>query len=182
MRIPICALLLPSTLLLGCGNDPVRAILPVDPATTHTVYEVELVELKKLLPKEALPSGVRWSDRLFLNSRILLPPADSAHPLFHDQDWLASVVERGLVSGVCGPAPYSDCPQDAPVAFASLGVPWTRGGDTVFVGGGYTGLVPNQTTSDAVFWLFTVVKSDSGWVVKSKGPPNTMTFVDSTGT
>jgi hypothetical protein len=179
MRISICTLLVPSVFLLGCKNDPVRPIVPVDPATTLTVYELELKELKKLLPKDTLSGGVTWPDRMFLNSRILLPPADSAHPLFHDQAWLNWVVARGLVSGVCGPAPYSDCPQDAPVAFVSLGVPWTRGGDTVFVGGGYTGLVPNQATSDAIFWLFTVVKSDSGWVVKSKGPPNTMTFVDS---
>ena len=179
MRVSIYLFLLPGALLLGC-NDPERPILPVDAATTRTVYEIELEQLKKLLPKDTLPGGIRWTDRMFLNTRILLPPADSAHPLFHDQAWLSSVVDRGLVSGICGPTPYPDCPQDAPVAFASLGVPWTRGGDTVFVGGGYTGLVPNQSTSDAIFWLFTMVKSDSGWVMKSKGPPNTMTFVDST--
>ena len=182
MRISIVRLLLPSVMLLGCKNDPVRPIVPVDPATTRTVYEVELQELKKLLPTDTLPGGVQWADRMFLNSRILLPPADSANPLFHDQDWLSSVVNRGLVSGVCGPAPYPDCPQDAPIAYTSLGVPWTRGGDTVFVGGGYTGLVPSQPTADAIFWLFTIVKGDSGWTVKSKGPPNTMTFSDSTTT
>lgn len=179
MRISLCAILVPSVLLLGCKNDPVRPILPVDAATTRTAYEVELAELKKLLPRDSLPGGLHWADRMFLNSRILLPPADSATPLMHDQAWLSSVVSRGLVSGICGPSPYGDCPQDAPVAFASLGVPWTRGGDTVFVGGGYTGIVPNQATEDAVFWLFTIVKSDSGWVVKAKGPPNIMTFRDS---
>ena len=179
MRIAIYSLLLPGNLLLGC-SDPVRPILPVDSATTRSVYEVELVQLKSLLPTDTLPGGLHWADRMFLNSRILLPPADSANPLFHDENWLWSVVDRGLVSGICGPAPYYDCPQDTPVAFASLGVPWTRGGDTVFVGGGYIGLVPNQATSDAIFWLFTVVKTDSGWVVKAKGPPNTMTYMDST--
>jgi hypothetical protein len=180
MRISVCAILVPTVLLLGCKNDPVRPVLPIDAATTREVYDVELANLKLLLPKDTLAGGWHWADRMFLNSRILLPPADSINPLLHDHVWLGSVVDRGLVTGVCGSPPYPECPQDAPIAFASLGVPWTRGGDTVFVGGGYTGLVPNQATADAIFWLFTIVKSDSGWVVKSKGPPNTMTFVDST--
>lgn len=171
------ALVLASTLLLGC-NDPERPIVPVDMATTRQIYEVELKELKRLLPKDTLAGGVLWPDRMYLNTRILLPEADSANPVLHDAAWLASVVERGLVNGICGRPPYEACPTDYPVAFTSLGVPWTRGGDTVFVGGGYTGLVADQKTSNAIFWLFTVVHSDSGWVIKGKGPPNTMTFVD----
>ena len=166
-------------LLLAC-NEPERPILPVDAATTLAVYDVELAQLKRLLPKDTLPGGAFWGDRMYLNTRVLLPPADSANPLRHDDAWMASVVGRGLVAGICGEAPDPPCPEYMPIAFTSLGVPWTRGGDTVFVGGGYTGLVPNQATSDAVFWLFTVVHGDSGWSVKSKGPPNTMTFVDST--
>ena len=179
MRITICALLASGTLLLAC-NDPVRPVLPVDPETTRVVYEVELAQLKKLLPKDTLPGGGQWADRMYLNNRVLLPPADSANPLLHDAAWLSSVLDRGLVRGVCGQPPSADCPTDGPVAYASLGVPWTRGGDTVFVGGGYAGLVPNQETSDAIFWLFTIVKGDSGWAVKTKSAPNTMTFVDST--
>jgi len=179
MRISICALLVSGALLLAC-NDPVRPVRPVDAVTTREVYDLTLAQLLALLPKDTLPGGVLWSDRMYLNNRILLPPADSAQPLLHDPDWLSSVVAQGWVRGVCGTAPYPDCPEDGPVAFASLGVPWTRGGDTVFVGGGYTGLVPNQPTSDAIFWLFTIVKGDSGWAIKSKSAPNTMTFVDST--
>jgi hypothetical protein len=170
--------LLVPVLLLAC-NEPERPILPIDAAKTLAVYEVELAHLKTLLPKDTLPGGGSWKDRMYLNSRILLPPADSANPLRHDFPWMAALVSRGLVAGYCGEPPDQPCPDSMPIALTSLGVPWTRGGDTVFVGGGYTGLVPNQVTSDAIFWLFTVVHGDSGWVVKSKGPPNTMTFVDS---
>ena len=165
-----------STLLLACDKPAPHAIVPVDAATTRAVYEAELVELKRLLPKDTSAGAIPWAEHMYLNSSVLLPEADSANPLRHDQQWLNSVLGRGLINGYCGRPPDSPCPDSFPIAFTSLGVPWTRGGDTVFVGGGYTGLVPNQKTSDAVFWLFTVVHSDSGWVVKSKGPPNSMTF------
>jgi hypothetical protein len=172
-------LLLGSAVLLAC-NDPDRPIVPVDEATTLRVYELELIALKKqLTTQDSSPGAVHWENQMYLNPYILLPPADSANPLRHNDAWLNSMVSRGLVQGVCGEAPDPACPEDVPIAFTSLGVPWTRGGDTVFVGGGYTGLVPNQPTSDAVFWLFTMVKSDTGWAVKGRSTPNYMTFTDS---
>ncbi|MEP7326294.1 MAG: hypothetical protein ABI836_10130 [Gemmatimonadota bacterium] len=179
MRLSQCMFLLLCALLLAC-NDPARPVVPVDSATTRIVYELELAQLKSLLAKDTLPGGLFWRNQMYMNNRILLPPADSAQTLMHDAFWLQSLVDRGIVRGVCGPPPYSECPRDQPIAYTSLGVPWTRGGDTVFVGGGYTGLVPGQTAADAIFWLFTVVKSDTGWVVKAKSAPNTMTFTDST--
>lgn len=162
-------------MLTGCQAE--KPVVPIDPALTLEVYDAELVELKRLLTV-ASGSGTRtpWHQRMYLNPRILLPIADSATPRRHDQAWLESVVARGLVAGVCGHAPEPRCPDSMPFAFVSLGVPWTRNGDTVFVGGGYLGEVPDQENVEGTFWLFRVAETDSGLRVVGKGAPNTMTF------
>ena len=163
----------------GCGNKPAVPIVPLDPESTREVYDVTLVELKRLLqPKPNSTSGINWSERIYLNPVVLLPEADSSNPFYHDSTWLASIVARGLVSGVCGKAPAQACPRDVPIAFTSLSPPWKRGGgDTSYVQGGYTGEAPGQSTYEGVFWVFTLAPDDDGALkVVRKGPPNYVTF------
>jgi hypothetical protein len=163
----------------GCANRPERPVVPLDQETTALVYDVTLAELKRIMtPKAGTTVPVNWSERMYLNPLILLPPADSANPLNHDSTWMNSILARGLVLGICGKAPAAPCPTDLPVAFTSLSPPWSLGGDTVYVQGGYTGEAPAEPMYDAVFWIFTLAFDEETGALKvvRKGPPNRMTF------
>lgn len=163
----------------GCANRPARVALPVDQETTAEVYDVTLAELKRIMtPKAGTNAPINWGERMFLNPAVLLPAADSANPLQHDGTWLNSVVTRGMVLGICGKPPAQACPADAPVAFISLSPPWTLGGDTVFVQGGYAGEVPGEAMYEAVFWIFTIAPDEetAQFKVVRKGPPNRVGF------
>jgi hypothetical protein len=163
----------------GCANRPARNPIPVDAELTAQVYDVTLAELKRIMtPKAGVEAPINWSERMYLNPVILLPAADSANPLSHDPAWLNSTVTSGLVLGVCGKPPAMPCSTDTPVAFVSLSPPWTLGGDTVYVQGGYSGEVPRETTYEAVFWIFTLAHDEETGELKvvRKGPPNRMTF------
>ena len=163
--------------LAACRNDPERPILPVEGEAKAETFDVTLRELKRLLTPRDTAAPINWSQVIYLNPVVLLPPGDSAPPLMHDPDWLAGVVAGGLVQGICGKPPTKPCPAAFPIAFTSLGVPWTRGGDTTFLRAGYVGEVPGQKTYDGVFWLFTVVRSDEGQLrVTDKGPANNVIF------
>lgn len=164
------------TLGSACSNAPDRPIVPIDPQDTDEVYTVALTEIKRLLtPKPGTRPDVDWSDRIYLNPVILLPPADSLNPLNHDPRWMADVQVKGLVRGVCGRAPAAACPDT--IAFASLGVPWTRGGDTSFVLAGYEEAMPGSATNPGVFWLFTLThNAELELKVTAKGPANYVTF------
>lgn len=163
----------------GCANQPERPIVPVDEAKTRQVYDVALQELKKIMtPRAGSTAPVNWSERMYLNPVVLLPATDSANPLFHDATWSESAVARGLVTGICGKPPASPCPPDVPVAFTSLSPVWTKGGDTVFVQGGYAGEAPGEHTYEAVFWIFTIAPDEETGSLKvvRKGSANRMTF------
>jgi hypothetical protein len=163
----------------GCANRPDRQIMPVDQQRTAEVYDVTLAELRKIMtPAAGRTVSVNWSERMYLNPVVLLPAADSANPLTHDSAWMNSVVARGLVLGICGKPPATPCPTDQPVAFTSLTPPWTVGGDTVYVQGGYSGDVPGERHYEAVFWVFTVAHDEETGALKvvRRGPPNRMTF------
>lgn len=172
-----------ATLLLlatgACANQPERPIVPVDPETTAEVYNVTLAELKRIMtPKAGSNVPIDWSERMYLNPVVLLPPADSANPLPHDSTWMASALAGGLVLGICGKPPASPCPADVPIAFTSLSPPWTQGTDTIFVQGGYAGEAPGEKTYEGVFWIFTLaIDQETGGIkVVRKGPPNRVTF------
>lgn len=176
-RIALC--LAVATGVGGCANRPERVALPVDQETTAEVYDVTLAELKRIMtPKAGTTAPINWSERMFLNPVVLLPAADSANQLNHDSSWMNSVVARGMVLGVCGKPPAQPCPTDAPVAFTSLSPPWSLGGDTVYVQGGYAGEAPGEAMYEAVFWIFTIAPDEETAVFKvvRKGPPNRMTF------
>jgi hypothetical protein len=161
----------------GCANEPIRPIVPLTPEATVGVYDVTLQEVKRLMTSaDTTRQTIRPNQYVYLNSRILLPPADSANPLEHDAQWLASVQDRGLVNGVCSKTGPILCPDSVPLAFISLGVPWTRGGDSVFVVGGYVGQVPNRPSSAGVFWQFMVVKKEGTWLIARRGEPNVVSF------
>lgn len=163
----------------GCANKPQRPILPVDEQLTAEVYDVTLAELKRnLAPKPGTAPVIDWSTRMYLNPVVLLPAADSTNPLQHDAGWMNSAVARGLVLGVCGKPPATPCPSDQPVAFTSLTPPWTLGGDTVYVQGGYTGEAPGEPHYEGVFWVFTLSpdRETGGLKVIRKGPPSRTIF------
>ena len=163
----------------GCANRPDRPALPVDAEITAEVYDVTLAELKRIMtPKAGTTVQVNWAERIYLNPLVLLPPADSADPRMHDASWMNSAVARGLVLGICGRPPATPCPADVPVAFTSLTPPWTLGGDTVYVRGGYTGEAPGERVYEGVFWTFTLAYDEETGVFKvvRKGPPSRMTF------
>lgn len=163
----------------GCENTPQRSILPVDQQLTAEIYDVTLAELKRTLtPRPGTAPSIDWSTRMYLNPVVLLPPADSANPLTHDADWMNAAVASGLVLGICGKPPATPCPADQPVAFTSLTPPWTMGGDTVYVQGGYTGEAPGEQLYEGTFYVFTLAHdTDTGALkVVRKGPPNRLTF------
>jgi len=163
----------------GCANRSDRVITPVDAERTREIYDVTLRELKRIMtPKAGTSVPVNWSEHIYLNPVILLPPADSANPLQHDTNWMISAVERGLALGICGKPPATPCPSDVPVAFTSLTPPWTVGGDTAYVQGGYTGEAPGERMAEGVFWVFTLAHDEETGELKvvGKGPPNRMTF------
>jgi hypothetical protein len=177
--MPKATVLMLALLVAGCANKPARNPAPLSAELTAEVYDVTLAELKKITtPKAGITAPINWSERMYLNPVILLPAADSANPVNHDAGWLSSTTDRGLVLGVCGKPPATPCPLDEPVAFISLSPPWTLGGDTLYVQGGYSGEVPRETTYEAVFWIFTLAHdTDTGELkVVRKGPPNRMTF------
>jgi hypothetical protein len=164
---------------VGCASKPQRAVTPIDAERTIQVYDVTLQELKRIMtPGGTVP--VNWSEHMYLNPVVLLPASDSANPLNHDGAWLNSVVARGLVLGVCGKPPATPCPTDVPVAFTSLTPPWTLGGDTVYVQGGYAGEAPGERRYEGVFWVFTLAHDEETGQLKvvRKGPPNVVTFAD----
>jgi hypothetical protein len=162
----------------ACANKPEAPIVPLDAAGTTAVYNVTLVELRRLLtPKSSAVTGLNWSERMYLNPVVLLPAADSANPMTHDSAWMADVLGRGLVKGVCNKPPATPCPREAPIALTSFSPPWSRGGDTAWVHGGYTGEIPGEATYEGVFWIFTLAPDDEGVLkVVRKGPPNFLTF------
>jgi hypothetical protein len=162
----------------GCENTPPRPILPVDSRLNADIYDATLVELRKILiPKPGTTPAIDWSTRMYLNPVVLLPPADSANPLTHDAARMRAAVARGLVVGVCGKPPAVPCPADQPVAFTSLTPPWTMGGDTVYVRGGYTGEAPGERLYEGTFYVFTLAHDGSGELkVVRKSPPDRMTF------
>ncbi|MEO8200709.1 MAG: hypothetical protein ABI679_09335 [Gemmatimonadota bacterium] len=163
-------------LSIGCGNAPERPIVPIDPAMTSEVYMTALTEVKRLLtPAAGAKPAINWSERMYLNPVILLPPADSANPLDHDVNWMADAQVRGLVRGTCGQPPANPCPDS--IAFTSLGVPWTRGGDSSFVLAGYVEEMPGDAINNGVFWLMTITHNEDRVLkVTAKGPPNYVTF------
>lgn len=163
----------------GCANRPDRVATPIDAERTAQVYDVTLAELKRIMtPKAGTQVPANWSEHIYLNPVVLLPAADSANPLQHDANWMNSAVARGLVLGICGKPPATPCPTDVPVAFTSLTPPWTLGGDTVYVQGGYNGEAPRERLSEGIFWIFTLAHDEETGELKvvRKGPPNRMTF------
>lgn len=171
--------LLAITAVGGCANQPERPILPVDEQLVPEIYDATLAELKQIMtPPAGSTVPVNWSERMYLNPIVLLPPADSANPLTHDSEWMNSIVARGMVRGICGKPPATPCPSDQPVAFTSLTPPWTLGGDTVFVQGGYAGEVPGDRRYEGIFWVFTLAPDEGtgALTVVRKGPPNRITF------
>ena len=166
-------------LVAGCANEAERPVVPITPELTSQVYDLTLRELKRLLrPKARSSETIDWSNRMYLNPMVLLPPADSANSMMHDAQWLAGVSSANLVNGICGRPPAAACPADTPVAFTSLGIPWTRGGDTTYLQAGYVGESPGHTRYDGVFWLFTITRDlDTDTLkVSGKGPPNYVTY------
>ncbi len=163
----------------ACSNDPERPIAPVDPGMTAEIYDATLAEMKRITtPRAGTEVPVNWSERMFLNPMVLLPPADSLDPLAHDSAWTAGAVRRGLVRGVCGQSPAPACPATEPIAFVSLSPPWTLGGDTVFVQAGYAGEAPGEPAYEGVFWIFTLAHDEETGALKvvRKSAPNRVTF------
>ena len=163
--------------IAGCESKPPRPIVPVDPQLTPEIYDVTLAELKKIMtPRAGMSVEVDWSTRMYLNPLIVLPPADSLNPLNHDSGWMNSVLARGLVQGICGKPPAVPCPADLPVAFTSLTPPWTLGGDTVYVQGGYAGEMPGESMYESLFWTFTLAHDENGQlkVVRRSEPTRTI--------
>ena len=163
----------------GCANQPDRVVTPIDAERTAQVYDVTLEELKRIMTPN--PGGVvpvNWSEHMYLNPRMLLPASDSANVVNHDSSWMSSAVARGLVLGICGRPPATPCPSNAPVAFTSLTPPWTLGGDTVYVQGGYAGEAPGENKYEGVFWIFTLAHDEETRQLKvvRRGPPNAVTF------
>jgi hypothetical protein len=162
----------------ACKSEPPRPIVPVDQQLTLEIYDVTLGELKRIMtPPAGTTVPIDWSTRMYLNPLIVLPPADSANPLSHDPGWINSVLARGMVQGVCGKPPATPCPPDQPVAFTSLTPPWTMGGDTVYVQGGYAGEIPGETRYESLFWTFTLAHDEAGALkVVRRGPPTRTIF------
>jgi hypothetical protein len=163
----------------ACASPPEKPIVPVDPTITAQVYDVTLAELKRVMsPAAGSSAPVNWSERMYLNPQVLLPPADSANPLNHDSQWMSQAVANGLVLGVCGKPPAQACPRDVPIAFTSLSPPWTQDGDTIYVQGGYAGEAPGAAKYEGVFWTFTLAPEEVGGPLKvvRKGTPTLVTF------
>lgn len=163
----------------GCANQPDRVVTPIDAERTTQVYDVTLQELKRIMtPNPGGTVPVNWSEHMYLNSVVLLPASDSANPLHHDTAWARTAVDRGLVLGICGQPPATPCPSDVPVAFTSLTPPWTLGGDTVYVQGGYAGEPPGVRRYEGVFWVFTLAHDEQTGQLKvvRRGPPNAIIF------
>lgn len=170
-------ILLGAVILVGaCNNAPARPMVPVDEAKTGAVYNAALTEVKRLMaPPPGTQSRVNWAERVYLNPLILMPASDSASRFIHDARWLADAQVKGMVRGTCGQPPAAPCPDT--IAFVSLGIPWTRGGDTSFVLAGFVPELPGLPTNTGIFWLMTVTHNDLEELkVSSKGPPRYITF------
>jgi hypothetical protein len=162
--------------ITGCANQPDRPITPVSQEVTNRTYKIAIGELKRMLsPKPGAAVPLDWSQRMYLNPVVLLPPADSASPPLHlDSQLMADVVTQGLVRGVCGRTTVA-CPDT--IALVSLGVPWTLGGDTTYVRAGYVGEIHSERTFEGIFYVMTIAPDEEGTLkVKAKSPPENVTF------
>ena len=171
---PRCLIVLAG--LAGCSTRPPARVL--DAGTSQAVYEATLKEIKTIVtPKAAAPDSLHWERRVYVNEIILVAP-DSNGPRLHDRAWLDKITNDGLVAGHCGQPPATACPESTGRVFTSLGIPWTREGDTAVVETGMVTERPDTKFTPGVFrtMLLTRDRDTGEWRVFDRGAPRFLDY------
>lgn len=168
-------LVLACAALAACRSAPPPR--PLDQADVPDVYETALREMRIILvPRKNSPDTTQWEQHMYLNQVVLGPRIDV--PVLHDRAWADKVTAAGLVRGYCGQPPADPCDPRGVRALISLGVPWTREGDTAVVDVGVVGELPDTPPSLGIFrtMLLRRDREEGIWKVFDRGQPQPVTF------
>jgi len=156
--------------ILSCA-PPAPTGQSVMPATMSD--EIKTVAVRNALSELARATGGSEVRRgVYLDSAVGPTPAEYMYRQWHSQEWLASIVEAGLVDGTFG-LPRSRSGLRQLSYTIDIGEPYPAGKDTVQIVYSWCAR-PFPATPGAVapggVWRDAMLQSDTGWVRVTHSP------------